>query len=112
MTAKTEQVHTPTPWKQGTNTRTNTGEWILIYTEGSKRPIAKILPIHTQGNRQAGDFDEEQANLAFIVKACNAHDDLVKSLTFLSEAVRTEPCMEIYRAHIEQARDILDKVKA
>ena len=35
------------------------------------------------------------------------HDQLVKSLRFLVDASKTEPGMNIYRAHIEQAETLL-----
>ena len=36
--------------------------------------------------------------------------DAVDALRFLTGAAETEPGMNIYRAHIEQAREILDRI--
>ena len=38
-----------------------------------------------------------------------AAPDLLASLQFLTDAAETEPGMEIYRAHIEQAREAIKR---
>lgn len=63
-TTKAESKHTPTPWH---------GEWSIIRDE-SNRIVATT----------DCDFDawETKSNSEFIVRAVNAHDDLVAALQF------------------------------
>ena len=61
--------HTPGPWMQGPTSNT----WNKVYSgekgKWAERAICTINPIHAQGARQKGDFDEEEANARLIAAA-------------------------------------------
>ena len=59
------QTHTAGPWKQNGAT---------VYYELDSGLTEKIA--HVSG----GDFRKPHPNAAFIVRACNAHDDLLDAL--------------------------------
>ena len=71
--------HTATPWDVGAS-KTE----VLEYN-GGKGPF-RLIAQAWQGDQITGagstgiSQDEAEANAAFIVRACNAHDDLVKAL--------------------------------
>lgn len=63
--------HTPLPWKAEVKRA------LGIYAAERERPIAQMMNIHEHGHREGGDTDIERADAEFIVRACNAHDDLL-----------------------------------
>lgn len=63
----TEPKHTPTPWKSD-----DIGQ-IHAFERGL---VAKVLERDTD----ADQYFVEKANAAFIVRACNAHDELVAAI--------------------------------
>ena len=69
----TEQAHTPGPWQQE-------GLTIVVFGRG----IIAECPTPQNG----GTFDCS-ANAAFIVRACNAHDDLVAALDLVCRDQRS-----------------------
>lgn len=64
--------HTQGEWTKGTNTATK--DWMTIYASG--KPIAEVKPINKKGERQAGDFETEEANARLIAAA----PDLLEAL--------------------------------
>ena len=77
--------HTPGPWV----TRETVAGWSVF---------SGILPVRIH----------KEANARLIAAA----PDLLRSLVFLVDAARTEPGMEIYKAHIEQAQVAINKATA
>lgn len=78
----TETKHTPTPWFRicdGTEIRArqNDGYRIVASTD--------TVYLSTQADRGP----EDDANAAFIILACNAHDDLLAQRNALAEAVES-----------------------
>jgi hypothetical protein len=65
--------HTPTPWKED-----HQGG---LYIEGKNGEY--IAEVESEGGRE-----EQFANAAFIVRACNAHDALVEALQELQSNCR------------------------
>jgi hypothetical protein len=80
-------THTPTPWFDNDHG--------LIYGASidwqDEAPV--VADVIADRERQAFGImtDTERANIAFIVRACNAHDDLVASLKLALEALNTAP---------------------
>lgn len=77
--------HTPTPWRIAARSMRSTSEpyGALVGSDrgdGFIYRVAWCAP-HPEINRATAD-----ANAAFIISACNAHDDLVKALTEILEA--------------------------
>lgn len=82
----TQTAHTPTPWvyiagKKGGG-KMGSGNFHGTFAQISVRPDGEIsncesFTIHTQNSNE---------DAAFIVKACNAHDELVEALTDLMRA--------------------------
>lgn len=69
--------HTPTPWRI---VETNLGLAIV----GADIEDLAALP---QGKWGPGSAEQKKANADFIVRACNAHDDLLAALeTLLADA--------------------------
>ena len=71
--------HTPTPWRAVRN------DYYLEIHGGGHGQIGDVCAskfIHVDGNKLPSDEAEAiaDANAAFIVRACNSHDALVKAL--------------------------------
>lgn len=101
--------HTPTPWeyKQGEDTRPTWGpkppKALDPPTGTRKEQMMILLPAGTTDQRIAYVWDwphNAKANAAFIVRACNAHEDLCHNLWALCDALETllssEPEMPTY----------------
>lgn len=73
--------HTPTPWEIGNVTYQHNFEcWTKTVSAKGTRPLV--------GHRVAGRTEAEcNANAAFIVRAVNAHDELVAALRFAKESI-------------------------
>lgn len=78
----TKQTHTPTPWGVDEIAEDEAGQETLgIYAEEG----GYVCGIHCGSDTQIDEQD--QANVAFIVKAVNCHDELVKLLKEIHFAV-------------------------
>lgn len=92
--------HTPTPWANHVNFH----EYIVPLTDQDKavgassngerdKRYAKVIARIDWESLETEDFkhriwkEEGEANAAFIVQACNAHDALVEALTLSQEAL-------------------------
>ena len=80
--------HTPTPWRVETWTYLN-GVEPRMMVQNDSNAIAQVIGLYRDND------DEQRANAAFIVEACNAHDALVEenarlraALTQLSDWMR------------------------
>lgn len=84
-----ETKHTPTPYGKATVTDGT------IYIEANDRPIASICRKN----------DEARATGNFIVRACNAHEELVDTLTYALKHLRvagaSKPAHPYHVAYIE-----------
>lgn len=65
--------HTSLPWEVGYHATGNKRDGCLVYDKESKVHIAGLWA----SLRPVGECD---ANAEFIVRACNAHEDLLKAL--------------------------------
>ena len=60
-------IATPTPW--------------FVYSQNSNMIVnAAATKVIADASSEEGDYAEAKANAAFIVRACNAHDQLVAAL--------------------------------
>lgn len=110
------QKHTPTPWdinaynltsiikvKPGPDSKGNT------YVDG--RHSVKIANVMGEDDMTWG---ERHANAAFIVRACNAHDDLVAVLEYAKERIASYvglPVTECIGGEFQPINDALAKAK-
>jgi hypothetical protein len=69
----TETKHTPTPWRVSP-----TG--MSVWSGDQDADSFTRICIRPEGKVSAKENEEWPANAAFIVRACNAHDDLVSAL--------------------------------
>lgn len=69
-----ETKHTPTPWR---------ADYSGPASRAVEGPGGELIAL---GAMQSEDGDTDEANVAFIVRACNAHDALVKALANLDAA--------------------------
>lgn len=93
--------HTPTPWNHSNGT---------VVFDGNDRKVAA-----TYANKGYGiEIDEAQSNAAFIVRACNAHDELVAALRACVEEMSAYEYADegISGELIRNARAALAKVQA
>lgn len=75
--------HTPTPWKLD-STKIQSQQWALggIAIKSYRKDYDEYCAF----NQLKGvKLDEDMANAAFIVRACNSHEDLVKAILMLRE---------------------------
>lgn len=83
MTPAGRTPHTPTPYASKRAGYATDGEYDhCIYAEidGKRRVIAEVFGRVSEDCRP-----DAEANAAFIVRACNAHDELVEALEELRE---------------------------
>ena len=81
-----DATHTPTPWGFG---RTSGEQRLILGDEGRGRYVCHVQ-IH-QTPRRMVDEPEREANAALIVKAVNAHEDLVAALLVALVALDLDP---------------------
>jgi hypothetical protein len=88
----TEIKHTPTPWfflKNGPD----------YAISATKSRIARFSDIFATQPHSEAQYEEAEANAEFIVRACNAHDDLVAALELSKSFIRynttPENCVSI-----------------
>ena len=70
-----ETRHTPTPWYTGKYSMQCGAAADHIYSRQSREPSEGIARCYAWVGR-----GEAEANASFIVRACNAHDELVEAL--------------------------------
>ncbi len=87
--------HTPTPW---VNELSADGS---IRQEETGRSICEF----------PYDWPEDKFNAAFIVRACNAHDELVAALESIAEGC-SFPADDVQKAIRDRARTALAKASA
>ncbi len=79
--------HTPTPWYADDNG--------LIYGEAANDQDEAPFIADVIASRECAAFgimsDTERANVAFIVRACNAHDEFIGGLKLALQALNTAP---------------------
>lgn len=110
------QKHTPTPWNSFDGGLDSFG----IFSSVNKR-IGSIF----YSKRQAGvceGYEQAEANAAFIVRACNAHDGLVGALSVVKRGIigvlcdpDDKPCFQGSdgdRAEIQAVLDTIDRALA
>jgi hypothetical protein len=70
--------HTPTPWARYDDGKLAARGWIKSVCKGiPEQMVAQAIGV--------GAIEEREANAAFIVRAVNSHDDLVKALEAMLE---------------------------
>jgi hypothetical protein len=87
------QKHTPTPWRAGEWITGHDGHYVYSLIFGAGKRVASVSvygkrkdgsdagkPARFGGTKPTYTQEEVDANRAFIVRAVNAHDDLVKAL--------------------------------
>lgn len=92
MTQKTQ--HTPTPWDLMPNGHQ------ITKSQYEKGFLRELLIAETNNNYF--DFEEEKANAAFIVRACNSYESDQKKIAALVEAL--EWCLPMVERHMDFVR--------
>lgn len=95
--------HTPTPWRIEVVESSSSGDPVELIVCGTDWEIAQI---------ELGEEDNLcRANAAFIVKACNSHDALVKALEAIRDCAKNtrdwqelEQCRTIAREALAKVR--------
>jgi hypothetical protein len=94
----TSNKHTPLPWRFGDNVgKRPTWE----YVEGQDGQAICLI----------GQTSDGEANAAFIVRACNAHEDLVAALSELVELLEDNQPDWYLKKHFNHARAALAKAE-
>lgn len=76
-------THTPTPW---TFYRDEDNHIVCVVNDAAK--LSDRRQIAQPGKFMSRSFDENQANMAFIVRACNVHEELVEAAQKAVEALK------------------------
>lgn len=77
--------YTPTPWMVSRNTDKG-----LVWVDSFDAPSCGVADLYHRHGIGVEDFvakDNAEANAAFIVKACNAHDELVEVVRAQHQAI-------------------------
>lgn len=82
--------HTPTPWVLKRSTMPHDGEYDFSINASDVRVLAEVFGRDADGGRPPAE-----ANAAFIVRAVNAHDDLVATLQWLRDNYAAGRTLEI-----------------
>jgi hypothetical protein len=77
--ATKQTAHTPTPWQYDEDA-------LHVFVNGSGVEGDGAVICEVWPGFGSGESKEREANAAFIVRACNAHDDLVAALRGLVNA--------------------------
>lgn len=83
-----EPKHTPTPWTHHLGT-------ILAIRKCGNRSVAITLSRGMHDLCEIDTFDEREANAALIVRAVNAHEQLVGALESVAQAFAVEHIAEV-----------------
>lgn len=101
--------HTPSPWKVcSTYAQAQKGHGYIAAWSDQELPIATVKPLHL-------DPEESRANMDFIVRACNRHDELVAALESCESILSAIECgqdkpmatgqiLDVARAALAKAR--------
>ncbi len=100
----TKSKHTPTPWTLDTHKYTDDGNKCRTFViHGKDYAIGRIQGPFAVIGKDA----EKEANAAFIVRACNAHDELVRALetaeTYFNEYAAETPASAHTLHHVRAA---------
>ncbi len=93
--------HTQGEWTKGTNTATK--DWMTIYASG--KPIAEVKPLNKKGERQAGDFETEEANARLISASPDLLEALDTAVQYI-DAKRHPELMQMCEAAISKAKGV------
>jgi hypothetical protein len=94
--------HTPTPWRRagnGLQIKANENGYLVAVVEGPDR--------RARGKEWQEDHDYCHGNAAFIVKACNAHDQLVAALKVCRDLIYAEVADGKFTEQAALAREAL-----
>lgn len=95
--------HTPTPWNHRPKDLQSPVRYITVEDNGFDRIIAHVLPT---------EKEDSFANAAFIVKACNAHEELIRLLKELRPILWNDgPLPKVYKHLDEQIDQALAKAE-
>ncbi len=104
-----ETAHTPTPWEAQSIDETGRERGaVSIIGSNFGGLVAAALPWPTE--LDDGDFRRVQANAEFIVRAVNAHDDMLAALQ--SILANTEESAIKHTSYEWLAKDIADCARA
>lgn len=111
MSEKMKRGHTPTPWELKPEEIDKPYIRIRGTALGRRYKIANVLMPVYKGSHEY-EIEETRANAAFIVRAVNAHDELVRKIKELIN--RLETIKETHRDlslsdDISQAKKVLTK---
>lgn len=108
--ARSDEGHTPTPWRQygveiiGAE-GTKEGRAICALTHGRMSSAPRL-------NVGDDDWEKQMTNAAFIVRACNAHDELMTTLSFVESCLSGELGADSKKTLLNLCRAALAKAKA
>ena len=95
--SRQEKTHTPGPWELEFD---ESG----FYVGNPGQMVARIYPVVPM--RWVGDKLTHEAANAHLIAAA---PDMAEALRFMVEAAKTEPGMNIYKAHMDKAVKALKK---
>lgn len=87
-------THTPTPWRRGKASD-------AIVADAPVRPFDDAEDVAYYGGYLVAE-SVTVANQEFIVRACNAHDELVAALKRAVETIRAFHGIDLHGPHIEE----------
>lgn len=95
--------HTPTPWRAA-------GQQIIAEENGYRVAVVSSPDPRARGKERMEDLEYCRGNTAFIVRACNSHEQLVTALqALLPDAVGNHIGGPDTQARIDAARAAIAK---
>lgn len=98
-------THTPGPWSVNTLTPKHTevfaGSYLICEAIGGQEHLG-----------QHRNYEQDVANAAFIVRACNAYDDMLAVLKAVERAVGFNGRMDTGTPLYDRLVEIIDRVEA
>lgn len=86
-------AYTPTPWKIGRIRRGRSSAHVWIKKGNNTAIIADVRNVASSEPKSDKGCPETEANAAFIVTACNAHEALVSALRGLDKFATHSGCL-------------------
>jgi len=99
-----EGAHTPTPWQCDCGPYARQPR---IYSVSLNNRLYKLIAEVGNAEAPLTAQDEWEANAAFIVRACNSHDELVAALTDAIETIKAlhgPVAWDIYEQHAPEMK--------
>lgn len=99
---------TPGPWMKKRNSRFAGNDWTkIVCLNNPSLMIAKVFPLHPQGQRQPGDFEVEEKNVDLIAAAPSLYAAARNAYTLLKAQYEEDDAWDLPPFTLQQLASAL-----